>query len=209
MRKSFSAIAGIASRRAGAAAALGAACLGAALALGGPRASEASPAAALDNVALAYNIYVGGVLIGGADLNVDVLGPEYAARSRLITKGVAEWVVSATFDFQSGGAIDPKGAVSPALFQADGTYEKSRLTVAMSYADGAPNVVVADPPFKPRPYQVDPKTQVGALDPIAAIVAAMRPGAPDALCDRRIPVFDGRRRYDFILDGEIDRSDVD
>ena len=144
-----------------------------------------------------YKFYVGGVLIGKAWLSATFEKDAYISQASLETDGVAGWFVAATVMANAKGAMAPK---SPAPKQLDvkGVTEGAPWTMTIAYENGAPGRVTSEPPFRKKPYEIDPAQQHGALDPISAVIAAMKPGK-GAGCERTIPIFDGRKRYDVVL----------
>ncbi len=63
-----------------------------------------------------------------------------------------------------------------------------------------------EPAPTPRPDRVPvaPQDRVGVLDPLTMLMVPLPPGdlagaLDPALCDRRIPVFDGATRADLVL----------
>ena len=50
-----------------------------------------------------------------------------------------------------------------------------------------------------RPYDVDPATQVGTVDPLTAMFATLRDVAPGRECGRSLKMFDGRRSSELRL----------
>lgn len=172
-------------------------------------AAEATP------IGLSYRFYVGGVLIGKAVVFGEVHEDRYVVHSSVSTSGAASWFVRAELTTRSEGAVEPGPngpALRPSLFELDTIAGDDVQDVSVLYGPDAPATVTADPPFRPKAYAVDPTKQTNTVDPIAAGVmgALLGRGAtePAAICDARLPIFDGRRRYDLILEG-VDRETVE
>jgi hypothetical protein len=87
----------------------------------------------------------------------------------------------------------------PAAFTFDFKANSKAGSTKMDFADG----VVADikhvPPPEPRPGSVPLRQQHlrGVLDPLSAIMVVARATANP--CDRRLPIFDGKERFDLVL----------
>lgn len=163
----------------------------------------AAPASAADatwpaEVAARYKLYFNGFEVGAYEFRSTVNGKTYDAKSR------AE--VSALFgaftwkgDIHSAGAADgtrprPKGYVM--TFQS----KSKQGSITLGFDKGAVASVAVVPPKKPNPEAV-PLTAAdykGVLDPMAAILAISRAGATNA-CDKRIPIFDGKARFDLVM----------
>ena len=171
-----------------AAALLGAALLGA-----------AGPAPVLHRpVSTVYDLYLGGVPIGELSVRASVRGDRYRATSRMRTAGVLGVFYAASFEAETEGMVAANGLV-PQRFTADTRAGDDAQAVDMVYEGRTPAKVEADPPFKPKPWEIEPQAQRGTLDPISAALTALAPvpaGAPEgALCRRTVDIFDGRRRY--------------
>ncbi|MEL6979345.1 MAG: DUF3108 domain-containing protein [Pseudomonadota bacterium] len=154
-----------------------------------------------------YKAYVGGVLIGKASLTTRFTAEGYSSEGKLETDGVAGWFVAAKAQASALGALDAS-ALEPERLDvtADSDGEAWRMSIAFS--GGAPSEVSAEPPLRSRKWDIDPASQTGALDPISAIVRAMTgpmtSASAAAPCERTLPVFDGRKRYDIVLEEQID-----
>jgi hypothetical protein len=64
------------------------------------------------------------------------------------------------------------------------------------HPDGSIDAVVAPPNDADERAPVSPAEMRGALDPITAVLLATRQVGASGSCAQRVPVFDGRRRYD-------------
>ncbi|MBX9591330.1 MAG: DUF3108 domain-containing protein [Hyphomonadaceae bacterium] len=88
----------------------------------------------------------------------------------------------------------------PAAFAFDFKANSKTGSTKMDFADG----VVADikhiPPPIPKPGTVPLRQQhlKGVLDPLSAIMVVARASNPNP-CDRRLPIFDGKERFDLVL----------
>ncbi|MDX2204454.1 MAG: DUF3108 domain-containing protein [Hyphomicrobiaceae bacterium] len=72
------------------------------------------------------------------------------------------------------------------------------MTTRMGFEDGAVNSVAHMPPQPMKSDVVPVRAQhlVGVLDPLSAMMMIASSNNP---CDRRIPVFDGRERFDLVF----------
>ena len=141
-----------------------------------------------------YDFYLGGIKAGELAIDADMQGDRYHATSILKTAGIVGFVYKASFEAETEGLLTPDG-FEPVRFQADSRMRKKEQRVEMRYANNAPREVLAQPKFDPRPWQVDPTQQVGALDPITAAISALAPMPKADICNRTVEIFDGRRRY--------------
>ncbi len=141
-----------------------------------------------------YDLYLGGIRAGELSIDADYTAEGYSAQSVLRTAGIVGFVYRASFEAVAEGRLTDAG-LAPDRFAADSRMKSKTQSVEMIYGDGAPQQVNADPAFIPKPWQVDPAEQKGALDPITAALMALAPASTDKLCNQSVPVFDGRRRY--------------
>ncbi|MEO0680418.1 MAG: DUF3108 domain-containing protein [Pseudomonadota bacterium] len=154
--------------------------------------AQAKPEAQTET--LRFELQFGGVLAGHMNLSIDRDGPRYEA---LAQGRPADWL-SALFSarLSARGAGEAGGdALRPERFETRVRFGDDDQRVAVRWgAGGAPEQVEADPPFRPKPWAIDPADQTGAADPLGAAVRWISARAPEALCDETLDLFDGRRR---------------
>ncbi|MEM9140556.1 MAG: DUF3108 domain-containing protein [Pseudomonadota bacterium] len=141
-----------------------------------------------------YDLYLGGIKAGEMTMNAQWQGDAYKATSVLRTAGIVGAVYKASFEAETQGRMTQTG-MAPDRFAADSRMRKKTQSVEMLYRDDAPMAVNAEPAFIPKPWQVDPTEQKGAVDPITAALMALAPMPVGQICNRTVEVFDGRRRY--------------
>lgn len=88
----------------------------------------------------------------------------------------------------------------PAAFIFDFRANSKAGSTKMDFANGAVSDVRHSPPAMPKPGTVPLREQhlKGVLDPLSAIMVIARYSNPDP-CDRRLPIFDGKERFDLVL----------
>lgn len=141
-----------------------------------------------------YDLYLGGIKAGELQISADYAEQTYSAQSVLRTAGIVGFVYKASFEAQTEGRLTDQG-LAPDRFAADSRMKSKSQSVEMIYGEGAPQQVNAQPAFVPKPWEVDPAAQTGALDPITAALMALAPAPKDLICNQSVEVFDGRRRY--------------
>lgn len=158
---------------------------------------------------LKYKLYVGGVLIGKIDVRATLRADGYAMQANMKTDGVAGWFLEAAARVVGEGrrvaakTKREKERLTPESFLVKSVYGGKPQDVDMRFTDGAPSSVVAEPPFKKKWYEIDPTQQGGSLDPVAAAAAALLPSIAGEPCNRVLPIFDGRRRYDIRVGKQV------
>jgi hypothetical protein len=158
----------------------------------------AAPATA-ETINAQYAVYAGGFKALGIDARAEIEDNRYAVRGTLKTMGIVDWILGLTQTLESQGRID--GAVLPQSYVSDGVFWRNHRITRLSYgADRRVAVtMVPNEEDSDRP-KVPEELTVGTFDPLSAYMAAnigARTGSP---CNGTFPVFDGRRRYDVMLE---------
>lgn len=152
-----------------------------------------------------YDVFLGGLKGGEVRVQIDRDADRYAAHGTLRAAGMAAWFLPGQAEARAEGRTQ-SAAYRPDRFEADAAFGRSRQFIAFDY-NGASVAMTAEPPLRERPYNADPARMGDALDPLSAAVAVMAPVPVAQACDRTIPVFDSRRRYDFVLGPAQDAGD--
>ncbi len=144
----------------------------------------------------AYTIYIGGFMAAEGSIDAGIEEGAYLVRSNLGVAGMPARLYNAQWDMTSEGSLSGE-KLKPARF-AFRSDEKGKVKEReITYdASGVPTPVF-DPPEDDL-ADILPFERRNALDPVSALLLPVAStGNP---CDRRIPVFDGKRRYDLQLD---------
>lgn len=153
-----------------------------------------APASAAGEFAGIYDLYLGGIRGGEIVLSASLERLSYRAEATGRTAGVIGKLYKAGFDAKTRGRVTARGYV-PERFSAKTHTPSKNLTLEIGYAGGAPLKVSAEPPFDPKPWQLEPSEQTGAFDPLSAALAGLALQPRELLCNRSVEIFDGRRRY--------------
>jgi hypothetical protein len=146
-------------------------------------------------VALDYDACFGPLRLLSMALTSEVVGDRYHARSVMQTEGLIAFFFPWRAESESSG-LRAGTVLRPRLHRADGTYRSERRTVRIEYApDGAVQARVAPPPEDDWRDGVPQALQDATIDPLTASLLAV-----GEACRGRLPVFDGRRRYDLRLE---------
>lgn len=151
-----------------------------------------------DAFAASYDFYIGGLSIAEITFNGDVSPLGYSADSTVETRGFLDLIVSGRVNAAAEGYRHTKGHLAPDRYATDYTARDEARTVSIDYSGEVADVSIT-PPEPPKPYDTDASEHPGALDPVTAAVTMMNPRDPEDLCNRTIPIFDGKRRYDIVL----------
>lgn len=156
-----------------------------------------------------YKLSLGGLRLAKGTINIKTSDKGYNAVVTVSARGIMDWFVAGKLTTKSAGGWTSKGGPAPKSFSYDARIDKKTYLMTMRFKGGAPSSVAANPPYKKRSWQIDPRRQNGAIDPIAAIVAAMTPARSESICGRRLDMFDGRRRSVISLGQEISRENFE
>ena len=178
--------------------ALGAAAVAGYCLLAPPGAAAVAP----HNLALSYQVLLGPlpVMTVTADLALPAAGGEGAYRAEIVGRagGYAGEIYDWSFAARSEGRA--RGSrLSPERFAGENLSALDPRPVSIAYAkDGTPAPRFEPPRAEDAALEPRPAQAKGTLDPASAMVALMQSAAATGSCATALPVYDGRRRFDFI-----------
>ncbi len=151
----------------------------------------------------AYVVSLGGVPIGKGSWSIDVQEDQFTATASGATSGLLRVFASGQGSSAAHGSVSggqPIASTYGSSIVADNRSDQVRIF----FSGGAVKEYLVDPPTIPSPDRV-PLTEAsrkGVLDPMtASLIRVAGSGdtfVPEA-CQRTLPVFDGRMRYDLQL----------
>jgi hypothetical protein len=150
---------------------------------------------------MAMTIYAGGITLGKVDMDAKIVGDKYHVVSNLETRGVVNAFWQSVIQASSSGKIESH-LLQPALYDSFYTgHTEKHQEVSLSYEDGTPVRLYANPPYSTTGYEVKPEDKKSTFDPLSAVIfIASGVGAKaDNPCSVLAPVYDGRRRYNIEL----------
>lgn len=160
-------------------------------------------AQAQGNLEANYVATLSGVPIGKGSWSIDVADDQFTATANGATSGLLRVFASGQGSSAAHGGVaagQPVASTYASIIIADNKSD----TVRMLMSGGSVKEYVADPPTTPSPDRV-PITDAhrkGVLDPMTASLLRV-PGNGDTFvpeaCQRTVPIFDGRMRYDLQL----------
>jgi hypothetical protein len=159
-----------------------------------------SPAMAQGKLEARYGVTMAGITIGQAAWSVDIASDRYTSTASGKASGMMSVLVKGEGVVSARGAV-VDGRLSPVTFVSTVTHDDDKSDTRMALDNGTVKDLAAETP-KPVADRV-PVTEThrkGIVDPVSALLVPM---AADGLgkdaCERVLPVFDGRRRYDLKL----------
>jgi hypothetical protein len=160
-------------------------------------------ALAQGNLEASYVATLAGVPIGKGSWSIDVADDQFTATANGATTGLLRVFASGQGSSAAHGGMSggqPYASTYASSIVADNKTDQVR----MLFSGGAVKEYLADPPTTPSPDRV-PLTDAhrkGVFDPMTATLLRV-PGNGDTFvpeaCQRTVPVFDGRMRYDLQL----------
>lgn len=167
-------------------------------------AAEPSPADEERILRLSYSIALGGFHVGAADIEATLAGQAYDMSGTFRTDGFIERFFQAVYELESRGDVGA-AQMEPQTFRSRSNEPRRQREreVVLRYGKDGLAEMTAEPPYDdgygPGIYTSHRRD---TLDPLSALLMPISGSASP--CERTIPVFDGRRRYDLKLspDGE-------
>ena len=173
--------------------------LAVALALGGAAAASvgaAEDAAGRRDVGLEYDIYFGGFEVLKLDVALAFEGDRYELEAALETRGMAELMFSWSLRTNASGKLD--GArVRPVWAYSENVSRGEKRWTSLRFGDQGPKVVGSS--SKRESPGVPPDDLRDAVDVASAILLLSRSVQSGQECDTKVPAFDGKRRFDFVV----------
>lgn len=166
-------------------------------------ATAVSGAAEHSRLSASYEIRFAGIKLGTFDVWSNVGETSYSLRG----KGQLKFITGLIFEISGGttsqGAVTQNGP-KPVSFAFDFDTGKHKGELAMAFEGNAVSHVVARPPFvdSPKDIPVTKEHVKGVLDPMSAMFFTAKAGqlnSDGSICPKRIPVFDGKQRFDLVL----------
>jgi len=173
--------------------------IAAAAALTGALAVGSTQAQQPQTVKLIYDVHFGGVKIGKAEFEGAIGASDYRVSTSVKTAGVVDAFFTANVDGETEGVLDGSGALTPTRFRADTKSSENDQFVEIVFRDGTPSIAEAVPAFKKKSYEIVPEEQTGAVDPLSAAFQTLAPTEASKVCNARVEVFDGRKRWALAL----------
>jgi hypothetical protein len=164
----------------------------------------ATPAAAQDTVPLrlAYDITTGGFPLLHFDYSVRATGTSYHVDFTARAEGMLKWLSGFTVTGASDGQLDGNHIAPKAYTSLSQGRAEQRRTQLTYQPDGRIAANVTPPPGQGEEGPVTPippDSVPGTMDPLAGAFALSRLTAAGSECAGTFRIFDGRRRYDFVL----------
>lgn len=154
---------------------------------------------------LGYDVFVGNVLAGSLDIEIDTKYQRYILESRSRSHGIFDFLFKYKARKKTVGRLTQK-VLRPEYYKSRGFWRGQLRTVHISYEfverlgyKTKPNASKDDRDLVPADLLI------GTTDPLTAIFGVFTGNSSTKFCNNVLKVFDGRRRYDVELT-EVARS---
>lgn len=159
------------------------------------------PAAAQARLKASYTISMTGVSIGQIFWRVDIDDKRYTTLAQGKASGMLSVLVSGEGSVVAQGVV-ADGRLAASVFTSRIADDEGNSELRMTFEDGAVKDMIGPPPPPGKRIAVTEADRRGVSDPLTAVLIPAQAGG-DALaagnCDRVLPIFDGRRRYNLAL----------
>lgn len=141
----------------------------------------------------AFDLYFAGIRAGIVAFKGITTDNQYSVAGRIQSTGLLRLVANLRYDARSIGRIVGDRFV-PSRYQEVANTGRRQSDALMEYEGGVPQVKRYAPPREPKPYDLDPATQGGTLDPAASVFYLLRDVPREKACRGSVEMFDGQRR---------------
>jgi hypothetical protein len=152
-----------------------------------------------ERVELTFDV-TAGARVAQMSLAYSASGDSYEMVSSQRSVGFLDWVFPWRSTTEVAGLF--RGADSvPTSYRSEGVFRGNPRKVELFFEDG--KVVRMETVPENRDDERDEvpvEMRAGALDPVSAILAVIRQANDTGSCAARVPVFDGRQRYDIVFE---------
>ncbi len=163
-------------------------------------AASTSGATAAERGILDYKVYFGGLAAVGLEIDLSRTADEYRILTKVRTLGLIDTFFPWTMRAYSRGRITARELRPEAAGQTS-AWRGSERIMEVRYDGGRPTVArVVPTPDQDDREPVSDEDVRGTIDLATAILSLSLAAEAGRGCTGRIPVFDGRRRYDMIAE---------
>jgi hypothetical protein len=152
-----------------------------------------------ERIELTFDV-TAGARVAQMTLAYSATGSGYEIESSQRSAGILDWFFPWRSTTAVAGRFDGPASV-PTLYRSEGTFRGNPRKVELFFEDG--KVVRMETVPENRDDERDEvpvEMRAGALDPVSAILATIRQANETGSCAARVPVFDGRQRYDIVFE---------
>lgn len=152
-----------------------------------------------ERIELTFDV-TAGARVAQMSLAYSVTGDSYEIASSQRSVGILDWIFPWRSTTEVAGLLRGPASV-PTSYRSQGVFRGNPRKVELFFEEG--KVVRMETVPENRDDERDEvpvDMRVGALDPVSAILAVIRQANDTGSCAARVPVFDGRQRYDIVFE---------
>ena len=158
-------------------------------------------------VDLVYAVHIGGIHTVDLKIRLTLGADRYRVELSSHIDGLVRYLLPWSLRVQSKGRVAEEGLI-PESVHTESSWRGKRRWRTLEYKDGRPVVVSVEPKRKTPPIPAE--HLLGSVDVATAILTVARAVPSERSCSIRVPVFDGRRRFDAVIEAhgedELPRS---
>ncbi len=167
------------------------------------------PAAAETGIAgarqeLAYTVYFGPLPALDVTTTVETGPGHYRVEAMVAPKPWIAWALPWQARSEASGRIGNDGTIYPEDYLATAQWGIHIRRTALTYTAGGLHVTLEPPGDNEEREPVPAALMADSLDPVSAVLALLTETANGRGCPPRLPVFDGRRRFDLLTETQAD-----
>ena len=159
------------------------------------------------DVHLVYSVHIGGIHAVDVALTLALRADSYRIELSTEVQGLVRYLFPWSLYVESRGRVVRERLI-PTVAHTESSWREERRWRNLEYKDGRPVVVSVQPKRKTSPIPAE--ELLGSVDIATAILAVARAVPSGKSCDIRVPVYDGRRRFDAVIEAhgedELPRS---
>ncbi|MCZ6603602.1 MAG: DUF3108 domain-containing protein [Alphaproteobacteria bacterium] len=150
---------------------------------------------------LTYSVFAIGLTVAQADIIFNLADGTYNGLLDIQTVGLANTLASWSFRAESAGRREA-GALVPNEHITRIVRRDRARQIEIFFEPGGPERIVADPPIRPRADRTPLTDDMlpGTIDLVTAILSMFQVNGEAAPCLAPMPVFDGRHRFDLVME---------
>ncbi len=166
-----------------------------------------APAPATERQELAYTVYFGPfpALDVTTDIEAGLMSSKhYRVEATVAPQAWIAWALPWQARSEAEGRQLSDGTLRPEEYQASARWGVRVRKTSLSFTAGGVHVAI-DPPNDTEGREPVPSERVAdSLDPVSAVLSLLMAVAEGRGCPPRLPVFDGRRRFDLTTEALAD-----
>ena len=159
----------------------------------------ASGTAGAESFRTSYNARLTGLPVGTMAIDLTVDEKTYRIKGTTRVRGIIRIITDGKGKAEAAGRRS-SDAIVPGSFSYRYAEKDDVDTMSIGFDGG--RVSGVDPEPKPGGKKRIPLADAdlkGAIDPLSAVLVPYDPGDAGSVCARRLPIFDGKTRYDLVL----------